>query len=153
MMNSDHYSIGFQLGYTYRRASNLFLSKLKPFDITPEQWSVLNQIAISEGLNQKEVAARLDKDQPTTTRILDLLEKKGLIYREVSPHDRRAFLLHITESGQALLASTMPLEQECGRLISEGINSHEMELFKDILSRMNANLKGNEHNRRNDIHE
>lgn len=136
-------SIGFQLGYTYRRATHLFSSQLKPYDITPEQWSVLNQIAISEGLNQKEVATRADKDQPTTTRILDLLGKKGLIRREVSPHDRRAFLLHITESGKDLLASTTPIEQECSRLISQGIDSKQMELFWDIISQMNANIERN----------
>lgn len=117
------------------------MSKLKPFDITPEQWSVLNQIAISQGLNQKEVATRADKDQPTTTRILDLLAKKGLIRREVSPHDRRAFLLHITEAGQDLHAITTPIEQECSRLIAEGIDPSEMKIFKDILSRMNGNLE------------
>lgn len=137
----DNHSIGFQLGYTYRRASNLFLSKLKPFDITPEQWSVLNQIALSEGLNQKEVATRADKDQPTTTRILDLLAKKGLIRREVSPQDRRAFLLHITEAGEDLLAITTPIEHECSHQISEGIDPSEMKIFMDILSRMNANLE------------
>lgn len=137
----DYHSIGFQLGYTYRRATNLFLSQLKAFDITPEQWSVLNQIAISEGLNQKEVAAKADKDQPSITRILDLLEKKGLIRREVSPHDRRAFLLHITQSGKNLLDATTPIEQECSRLIRKGIDSKEMEIFRNILSRMNANLE------------
>ncbi|WP_170308015.1 MarR family winged helix-turn-helix transcriptional regulator [Paenibacillus dakarensis] len=139
-MPEDNHSIGFQLGYTYRRASNLFLSKLKPFDITPEQWTVLNQIARSEGVNQKEVAARAVKDQPTTTRILDLLERKGLIQRETSPHDRRAFLLYITEAGKDLLASTSTIEQECSRLITEGIHDSEMEKFRDILSRMNENL-------------
>ncbi|MGM1045363.1 MAG: MarR family winged helix-turn-helix transcriptional regulator [Bacillota bacterium] len=145
-MNNTEYnpSIGFQLGFTYRRATNLFAHKLKPFDITPEQWSVLNRIAISEGLNQKEVASRADKDQPTTTRILDLLGKKGLIRREVSPHDRRAFLLHITETGKELIASTTPLEQECSRIITEGIDPKQIELFWDIISRMNVNIERNQ---------
>ena len=72
-------SIGFHLGYTYRRASHLFANALKPYDITPEQWLVLYHIGEHEGLNQKEVAAKADKDQPTTTRILDLLEKKDIL--------------------------------------------------------------------------
>ncbi|WP_235439694.1 MarR family winged helix-turn-helix transcriptional regulator [Paenibacillus sp. DMB20] len=136
-------SVGFRLGCTYRRASNLFANKLKSFDITPEQWSMLSRISENEGLKQKEVAARADKDQPTTTRILDLLEKKGLIRREISPNDRRAFLLRMTEAGHELLASTSEIEKECGRLITEGIDPKEMEIFWDIISRMNANIERN----------
>ena len=104
---------------------------------------MLSRISENEGLNQKEVAARADKDQPTTTRILDLLEKKGLIRREISPNDRRAFLLRMTEAGQELLASTSEIEKECGRLITEGIDPKKMEIFWDIISRMNANIERN----------
>ncbi len=134
-------SSGFQLGYTYRRAMNLLANNLKPFAITPEQWTVLNQIAIHTGLNQKEVATRVGKDQPTTTRILDLLVKKGLIRREISQQDRRAFLLHVTEKGKKLIESTIPIEQECERLMTEGIDPEQMKLFWAIISQMNENIK------------
>lgn len=104
---------------------------------------MLSRISESEGLNQKELAARADKDQPTTTRILDLLEKKGLIRRELSPNDRRAFLLRMTDAGHALLASTSTIEKECDRLITEGIDPQNMKIFWDIIYRMNANIEQN----------
>lgn len=146
-------SIGFYLGYTYRRASQWFGHALKPYDITPEQWLVLYRIWEHEGLNQKEVAAKADKDQPTTTRILDLLEKKGYTRKTVSPHDRRAFQLYLTETGKQLIDATAEIERDCGRQIIEGIDSRQLELFWDTLSRINDNLQHLQNNRRDSLHE
>lgn len=133
-------SIGFHLGYTYRRASHMFANALKPYDITPEQWLVLYHIGEHEGLNQKEVAAKADKDQPTTTRILDLLEKKGYTRKSVSVNDRRAFQLFLTDTGKELIEATTTIESQCGSQLIEGIDDHQLEMFWDTLSRINANI-------------
>lgn len=146
-------SIGFHLGYTYRRASQLFANALKPFDITPEQWLVLFHIGEHEGLNQKEVAVKADKDQPTTTRILDLLEKKGYTRKSVSVNDRRAFQLYLTDTGKELIEATTAIESECGRQIIEGIDGRQLEMFRDTLSRINNNMNHIHNNRRDVSHE
>lgn len=146
-------SIGFHLGYTYRRASHWFAHALKPYDITPEQWLVLYQIGEHEGLNQKEIAAKADKDQPTTTRILDLLEKKGYTQKSVSIHDRRAFQLYLTDSGKELIEATTAIERMCESQIIEGIDERQLEMFWDTLSRINNNLQHLHNNRRDVSHE
>lgn len=70
-------SVGFMLGLTHRKTSALLAAQFKPYDITTEQFSVLFNVVRKEGVNQKEMAGFVFKDQPTTARIIDLLEKKA----------------------------------------------------------------------------
>ncbi|MNC31371.1 Organic hydroperoxide resistance transcriptional regulator [compost metagenome] len=106
----DH-SMGFALGVASRRMSQLFGQRLREFGLSPEQWSVLHVIAEQEGLIQKEIAGLSFKDKPTITRILDVLEEKGLITRKPGESDRRSFRLYATEKGKELALKTEPLER------------------------------------------
>lgn len=130
-------SLGFMMGTTYRKLSALFQNGIKEHGITPEQWSVLYQIDREEGLIQKEIAKRAGKDKPTTTRILDHLEGKGLIYKRTGENDRRSFLVYITEKGRALVKETYPIEAQVTEDIKQIISNEEYELLMDLLIRIN----------------
>ncbi|KQY83028.1 transcriptional regulator [Paenibacillus sp. Root52] len=133
-------SVGFMLGLTHRKAVALLATKFKPYDITTEQFSVLFNIGKGEGVNQKEVALRVFKDQPTTARIIDLLEKKGWVERQTSEQDRRAYLLYLTTEGRTMLDNLVPIEREMNKELAEGIPEDQMEAFKHTLSLINHNL-------------
>lgn len=66
-------SIGFVVNQTALKLRTEMARRLKPFGLTPEQWSVLNRLAEQDGISQRELATRTFKDQPTTARILDKL--------------------------------------------------------------------------------
>ncbi|WP_379153123.1 MarR family winged helix-turn-helix transcriptional regulator [Paenibacillus sp. sgz5001063] len=134
MSHSSHQDfLGFLLGSTHRRISNLFARVLKPYDITPEQWSILLMICDHEGINQKEVAAAAAKDQPTTARIVELLQKKGFIHKTMSPTDRRAFLLYATETGKSLIEHTVTLEQQTIATAVNGLSRQQLEDLRSML--------------------
>ncbi|PYE52284.1 MarR family transcriptional regulator [Paenibacillus barcinonensis] len=133
-------SVGFMLGLTHRKSAALLASQFKPYDITTEQFSVLFNVNRSEGVNQKEIAALVFKDQPTTARIIDLLEKKGWVERRTSEQDRRAYLLYITKEGRALIDILVPIERAMNKKLAEGIPEDQMEAFKHTLSLINRNL-------------
>lgn len=134
-------SIGFLLGQTYRKIVHILSIELKVLDITPEQWSVLYRISEKEALNQKELAHRSGKDQPTTTRILDVLYKKGLIEKKMCPSDRRSFLVYITENGKDLVQEAIPIEKETIERVIHGIDPNHLILLKSILTEMNTNIE------------
>lgn len=133
-------SIGFMLGVIHRRAVSVMTHRLKAYDITTEQWSVLLQIYMNEGLNQREIAVKAYKDQPTTTRILDMLEKKHLIIRKPSQKDRRAFELFLTELGRDLSGTLVPLENKFNEEIAQIIPEEDMDVFWKVLSEMGSYL-------------
>jgi MarR family transcriptional regulator, transcriptional regulator for hemolysin len=134
-----HQFLGFMLGSVHRRISNQFARALKPFDITPEQWSVLYMIAGREGINQKDVAAATSKDQPTTARIIDLLLKKGYVTKQMSPVDRRAFLLYATEQGRTLIETTFQFELESTRTAVAGLSPEQLEQLHQMLNHIYNN--------------
>jgi MarR family transcriptional regulator for hemolysin len=138
--NQLELSLGFMMGTTYRKLSVLFQNRLKDHDITPEQWSVLYQIDRTEGLIQKEIATRSGKDKPTTTRILDHLEKKELIYKRTGENDRRSFKVYITDKGKALIQETIPIEAQVTEEIKTCISSEEYMLLMELLLRINSHV-------------
>jgi DNA-binding MarR family transcriptional regulator len=130
-------SVGFMMGVTYRKLSNLLQHRLKEYDITPEQWSVLYQVDRAEGLIQKEIAERTCKDKPTTTRILDHLESKGLIYKQTGKNDRRSFLVYATDKGSSLIGQTAPVEQQLIEEIKMCVTEEEYALLMELIIRIN----------------
>lgn len=135
------HSIGFMLGLAYRRSVHLMNQRLKEYGITTEQWSVLFQIFSHEGMNQREIASKAYKDQPTTTRIIDMLEKKNLVIRKPSPSDRRAYELFLTDEGAALSQSILPLEEKLNEDLTRKIPEEEMKIFWKVLNDIQNNVQ------------
>ncbi|GIP29492.1 transcriptional regulator [Paenibacillus sp. J23TS9] len=137
---STHQSIGFRFGNMSRKMSALFAGRLKPYGITPEQWTVLYQVYLQEGINQKELATRSGKDQPSITRILDVLDKKGFIQRKPDPGDRRAYLIYATSAVQELMNETVPLELSLNDELIAGISDEQLQTLDQIMKQINANI-------------
>lgn len=122
-------SIGFQLGVIYRKVSNRLAAKLKDYDLTPEQWSVMCCICFKEGMNQKEIAERTVKDQPTVTRILNVLHRKGLIMRSSDHADKRAYLIYPTEKGRQVTVETEMIARHHNAAMIEEFTPEQLELL------------------------
>jgi DNA-binding MarR family transcriptional regulator len=87
---------------------------LRPYGITPTQYNVLRILrgAGADGLPRCEVQGRLVAPVADTTRLLDRLEKMGLVSRARNTEDRRVVTSKITPRGLALLEKVAaPLKQ------------------------------------------
>jgi DNA-binding MarR family transcriptional regulator len=78
--------------------------------ITPDQYNVLRILrgVYPAGHPRYEVAQRLIERAPDVTRLLDRLEREGLVERQRSDEDRRLSLSRITKAGLALLERMDP---------------------------------------------
>jgi DNA-binding MarR family transcriptional regulator len=129
-------SLGFLLGVAYRKVAVLFQQRIKEHNLTPEQWTVLYRIHEEDGMIQREIGRRAEKDKPTTTRILVALEDKGLIRKVEGTEDRRSFRVHITPEGLAKVALIEPLEHETLQAVSQGLGEEEHTLLINMLRRI-----------------
>src|SRR5262245_60288246 len=95
------------LGYFVRRLQvwvfQDFIRSLASLDIRPAQYAVLVVIGANSGLSQADVAERLGIERARLVRLLDGLERRGLIRRQASPRDRRSHALILTRRGQGEL--------------------------------------------------
>jgi DNA-binding MarR family transcriptional regulator len=74
---------------------------LREYDLSAPQYNVLRILrgAEAEGLPCSEVGERLISRDPDVTRLLDRLEKRGLVVRGRSESDRRVVTARITKKG------------------------------------------------------
>jgi DNA-binding MarR family transcriptional regulator len=78
---------------------------LKATDISPTQYNVLRILrGAPEGLTCSEIASRMITRDPDITRLLNRLEKRGLVSRCRKTKDRRMVSTRITQAGMELLA-------------------------------------------------
>lgn len=115
--------------------------KLEDFDITVDQWLILKNLSENELMSQAEMAQILFKDQPTLTRIIDILTKKGYVERVPHPNDRRSFQLVLTQSGAEKVEELKPKVSEIRQKAWENLNEGDFEEFKRILNKIYDNLE------------
>ncbi|MZP30006.1 MarR family transcriptional regulator [Heliobacterium undosum] len=135
-------SIGYLLNRTSIRLKNKLLRSFKPYNMTPEQWAVLKGLSEKEGISPKEIAELTSKDQPSTVRILEKLEKKGFITRRVNREDTRSYLLFITAAGRELVEELIPLAKEVLDTALQGIEKEKIDEFKKMLNVIYRNVDG-----------
>lgn len=78
---------------------------LKARDLTPTQYNVLRILrgAGEAGLNAGDIADRMITRDPDVTRLIDRLEKRGLVERWRCTEDRRVVWTRISGEGRALV--------------------------------------------------
>ncbi|MGJ7512674.1 MarR family transcriptional regulator [Variovorax sp. GT1P44] len=76
--------------------------------LTPVQYSALQGIENSPGVDQRTLARTIGFDTSTTASVIDRLESRGLVLRNAAPSDKRVRLLTLTDEGRALLAEVVP---------------------------------------------
>ncbi len=87
-------------------------------DLSITQCHALEVLTVRGGLTLNEVAAELYLDKSTASRVVAALERKGYVERTEHPEDRRAILLEVTATGEALYKQIHGaiIEQEKGLL-------------------------------------
>lgn len=112
----------------------------KGFNITPEQWGVLNRLWESEGMHQSALAERAAKDRHNITRILNLLEKNGFIRRTPNEEDKRRLNVYLTKEGKALKEKLIPIVIDYLQKCFEGLTKEEVQNLRKVHEHILKNL-------------
>jgi len=110
-------------------------------DITPEQWAMLNRLWEQDGLSQVELAERTFKDKPGTTRILNLLEQKGVVLRRRDADDGRVLHVFLTKAGKDIKEKLIPCAEEVLAKSGQNLTKGELAQLKHILIKILRNLE------------
>jgi DNA-binding MarR family transcriptional regulator len=110
------------------------------FDITPEQFLVLDTLWDDGVQSQQEIAIKISKDKNSVTKLIDALEKKNYVQRVAYKQDRRLNLIHITESGQKIKDKVTEIALEATNSIIRDIPIQDLDTFIKVLSKMSDNM-------------
>lgn len=118
---------------------------MTPFGVTVQQYNVLRILrgAGPGGLPTLAIGERMIERTPGVTRLLDRLERQGLISR-VRGEDRRQVIARATPAGLGLLeAMEEPLRREDARLVSH-LSEAEARHLLELLSKVRAGAPAGE---------
>jgi len=108
--------------------------------ITVDQWVILKIIEERKQISQVELAQVSQKDTASITRILDLLQKKGLIQRIDDEYDRRKYMISLTGEGTEFVMRNLPFINRIRGQIVQGLSQEEIQALKGILDKIRQNL-------------
>lgn len=105
-------------------------------EISPPQLGALILIEANPGISQSAIAGALRFDRSTLVQIIDRLEERGFVVREVSAHDRRSHALKLTQEGAAALAELKQLTNAHEDHMTRMLSADEKAQLIDLLARL-----------------
>jgi DNA-binding MarR family transcriptional regulator len=109
-----------------------------PGGLTFSQYALLRTLADRDGARVSDLAGQAAVTPSTATRILDALERRAIVCRTRSAHDRRGVTVRLTDAGRAALHRQDAWMQGRQRAFYAQLPEHERALAPDLLLRMSA---------------
>lgn len=144
IMKKETFELNSSLGYYFniifiniKKAMEL---KLKPYNITHLQFSILINIYKNNVKTQKELLKFSYGDETSITRLVDRLEQKGYLVREQSSTDKRKKNLVLTSSGISLTKELISCAQEVNNELVKNLDTKEANELLNILQKIDYDL-------------
>jgi MarR family transcriptional regulator, multiple antibiotic resistance protein MarR len=112
----------------------------KPISFT--QWIILIRLTQQTHISPTELAEHLGHDMGALTRIVDDLQKKGLVIRERSESDRRAVQITATEEGRRLALATKQYVVDLANELVAPYSVAETDQLISLLQRLMVHMEG-----------
>ena len=146
MYKCQHYteSIFYQFEQTakYCRYLGVQVFQKLNMSVTPDEFSALDVIMLSEGICQRELAKIILKDRPSTGRILDSLEKKGYVERFVDTKNNRLVRrVKLTDIGKTVTEDTSNKLRDYISHLPKVFSDEDKEKLKDLIIRFRESLE------------
>jgi DNA-binding MarR family transcriptional regulator len=127
---------------TSARMNRALAAKLKAagISVTPEQWAVFAAVVGCPGSAQARIAEKGLKDRATVTRMIDVLERDGLLGRRSDGRDRRTYRIVLSKAGERTVERILPLIADVNKEMTEGLSKSEIRTLGRLLLIVESNL-------------
>ncbi len=137
-----HQSPTAQIGMTCTSSKKAFGLQLKRNNVslTVEQMGILNFLLIENNSSMNDLSQKTFTDNSAITRIIDNLEKYGMVKRKSSKTDRRLKLICITKKGMDEVKKANQIGKKYVKLVTKGIEEIEIENMVTTLKKFRENI-------------
>ncbi|OCJ18203.1 MarR family transcriptional regulator [Rhizobium sp. AC44/96] len=125
-----------------RKLRAAFDSLVRERNMTLPRARVFFTLNKKDGINQRELADRLELETPTLVRILDAMEGQGFVQRRVAGNDRRAKEIYMTETGRVVAGEINDIAVNLRAQVIDGISEGDLRTTLNVIRAMQANLQG-----------
>lgn len=132
----------FNVVRTHSCLAPLIDADLRKRKLTASQFNTLLVLRMAgpKGLLMSEIGQRLVVTRSNVTRLVDGLERQGLIARGEHA-DRRATLVKLTKAGSKLVGQTLPKHRQRLAELTDCLNKTEKQTLVRLLSKLRRELR------------
>lgn len=120
----------------YQAFSSYSEAFVRHYGLTPAQFDVIATLGNTQGLNMGDIGEKTLITKGTLTGVVDRLEKKGLVSREIPPENRRSVVVRLTAEGTTLFEQVFPAHIADIKAHLNPLDASEMELLRVLLNRL-----------------
>lgn len=127
-----------------QKSTQVFSTQMQDagIDLTPVQFAALDAIIAHPGIDQAGVASKIAYDRATIGGVIDRLEQKGYVIREVSKRDRRAREVRASKAGAAAFEQILPVVTMLQDDVLAGLDDEEKRTFLGLALKAIGNAPG-----------
>lgn len=123
-----------------KQISETFSRRLQNSGITRIQWIALYYVKTNKRISQRELSNLMNVQDSSAGRLIDRLERDGLIERERNSGDRRVVYIRLSETGDKLISDLMPLGIKFNEDLVSGIDEKDLIIYEKVLHKMILNI-------------
>jgi MarR family transcriptional regulator, transcriptional regulator for hemolysin len=111
--------------------------RVRAFALTDATWRPLLYLGrMGNGVRQTDLAAALAIENPSLVRLIDALERAGLVERLEDPDDRRSKRLWMTAVGRETYAKVAAVHKSLADDFVKDVSAAELDLCYSVLERV-----------------
>ncbi len=117
----------------YRHLEHVYERLINPLGLNVLEWYALRALYAEDGLSASHLASLVCRHPSSMTALLDRMEEKQLLRRQIDSEDRRSVRIYLTESGRALQDGVQVVAEQLEHLVGTSITHEQMETFLYVL--------------------
>ena len=124
------------------RKFNQFLNReLQEVDLTAAELTYLNFLLEQNGMTQDELAKSLCVDKAAVTRMIQRMEKKGIVQRQMDDSDKRANRIYPTEKAYYYQKIIENVRQKWIRIMDVYMTEEQQKVFEAQVAEIAEKVK------------
>lgn len=132
---------GFLVHEVANAISQAYGALMAPIGLTRSQMRVLIWVDRRPGISQAKLSELIGTSAMAMTGLLDRMEGKNLIRREVDQMDRRAKCIYLTDEALALKPEMEKLAAGFGEATRQGLAPEDIATAQRVLATMKVNVE------------
>lgn len=131
----------YMLSRVSARSNQLWVRQLREHGLTIGRWQVLSVLSRFDGSRIGTIADLSGGEQPAVSRVIDQMERDGLVRRRPSLHDNRAVEVWITAQGRKVFDALMPHAEAFVERMVRTLDEAEIKQLTSTLERLFSDLQ------------
>lgn len=103
-------------------------------DLSRQQFVLLKILSLDGSRCQNDLAFITERDKTSMTRLVSVLEKKGLVKRILDKKDMRKKIISLTIEGEKTLELACPIMEEIEHKVTKDLTPNELQSLLNILN-------------------